>query len=215
MAVHGLGGHWEKTWTSKQGNLWLKDYLPAQLKGNGLNARVMSYGYNADTIFSSSVGNINTSASDLLQRLKQDRDTPAKADRPILFIAHSLGGIIVEQVNHSLFSIFRSMLKADGLKAIITANDQSNCYGDLLEHVEALAFFGVPHHGANLANWAYYVSCLWQYSWFGYLTNRNYVHALRARSKALTDISERFKHRMRSLRIRTFFEMQTTNGYLV
>ena len=45
VAIHGLDGHREKTWTAANDTLWLRDLLPADLP----NARVLSYGYDADT----------------------------------------------------------------------------------------------------------------------------------------------------------------------
>ncbi|KAF8529930.1 hypothetical protein BDD12DRAFT_767880, partial [Trichophaea hybrida] len=31
IAVHGLGGDWEKIWTDDDEALWLQDFLPSQL----------------------------------------------------------------------------------------------------------------------------------------------------------------------------------------
>ena len=44
MAVHGLNGHREKTWTVNNVN-WLCDLLPSEVP----NARIMSWGYDANT----------------------------------------------------------------------------------------------------------------------------------------------------------------------
>jgi len=44
IAIHGLDGDREKSWTS--GNvLWLRDLLPSEIP----NARILTYGYNANT----------------------------------------------------------------------------------------------------------------------------------------------------------------------
>ncbi|CCA73457.1 related to kinesin light chain [Serendipita indica DSM 11827] len=45
VAIHGLQGHREKTWTTDNGILWLQHLLPSDLP----NARILSYGYDADT----------------------------------------------------------------------------------------------------------------------------------------------------------------------
>lgn len=38
VAVHGLGGHFEKTWTDNNSQkLWLRDFLPSQLKDVGFD----------------------------------------------------------------------------------------------------------------------------------------------------------------------------------
>lgn len=45
VAVHGLDGHREETWTTEDGILWLCDLLPSDLP----NARILMYEYDADT----------------------------------------------------------------------------------------------------------------------------------------------------------------------
>lgn len=44
VAVHGLNGHREKTWTVDTVN-WLRDLLPSDVP----HARILSWGYNAST----------------------------------------------------------------------------------------------------------------------------------------------------------------------
>ncbi|GIJ91153.1 hypothetical protein Asppvi_010118, partial [Aspergillus pseudoviridinutans] len=95
--------------------------------------------------------------------------------------------------------------------AILNANERDD-YRDLRRRMRALAFFGVPHHGAILAT---YYDFLLQYTFLGYITNWNYIYALRAGSRALTDISEQFRPQIPSFQIRTFYETETTNGYAV
>ena len=94
VAVHGLGGDWEKTWTDDNGALWLRDFLPSQLPP----ARIMSYGYNSRTAFSKAVTDINDEAAMLLDRLVGERQSKGQKTRPIIFVSHSLGGIIVKKV---------------------------------------------------------------------------------------------------------------------
>jgi hypothetical protein len=45
MAVHGLNGHGETTWTTSNGVNWLRDLLPHDLS----NARIYSWGYHINT----------------------------------------------------------------------------------------------------------------------------------------------------------------------
>jgi hypothetical protein len=51
VAIHGLNGHREKTWTTSSGVNWLRDLLPRDLP----NARLLSWGYDANTQNSSRV----------------------------------------------------------------------------------------------------------------------------------------------------------------
>ncbi|OCK96149.1 uncharacterized protein K441DRAFT_657484 [Cenococcum geophilum 1.58] len=45
IAVHGLNGHRDETWTAGNGVNWLRDLLPQDLP----NARIMAWGYDANT----------------------------------------------------------------------------------------------------------------------------------------------------------------------
>jgi hypothetical protein len=94
VAVHGLGGDWEQTWTDPlTGKCWLRDFLPDQFP----NSRTMSYGYDSAFVLSNSVADIDASAMALNNRLDGERQSGA-AKTPLIFVAHSLGGIIVKRV---------------------------------------------------------------------------------------------------------------------
>ena len=94
IAVHGLGGDASDTWTADDGKLWLRDFLPENVP----YTRIMTYGYDSVVAFSRSVAEIEDYASDLLDRLDGERRTAQEKARPIVFIAHNLGGIIVKKV---------------------------------------------------------------------------------------------------------------------
>ena len=98
IAAHGLGGHWKDTLTAENGKIWLRDFLPLQLSEAKINARVMSYGYNAPTTFSKAVTPIDHEAEALLDRLDGNRELIKEKRRPIVFVSHSLGGLIVKKV---------------------------------------------------------------------------------------------------------------------
>jgi hypothetical protein len=112
VAVHGLGGDFYRTWAtsgSQRQILWLSQLLPKDLPG----ARIFSFGYESAPTFSRSVTGIRDSANGLLHHLKSIIEqvsenprayrtpiltNPQWPDQPIIFICHSLGGIIVKQV---------------------------------------------------------------------------------------------------------------------
>lgn len=94
VAIHGLGGGWEKTWTDKNTNQnWLRDFLPK----DSPELRIMSWGYDSAVLGSSSVGNMTTFAQALLADLKACRSKGLK-NRPLIFICHSLGGLVFKRV---------------------------------------------------------------------------------------------------------------------
>ena len=69
VAVHGLNGHPRKTWTSDNGHLWLKDFLPNELP----YARILSFGYDSQLTFSKSAATVADFALGLLDELDNAR----------------------------------------------------------------------------------------------------------------------------------------------
>jgi hypothetical protein len=94
VAVHGLAGHYKTSWED-DGKLWLKDpgFLPSQVP----NTRIMSFGYKSSVTVTGSVADIEDVAHNLLNRLNDAR-REEQAYRPVVFICHCLGGIVVKKV---------------------------------------------------------------------------------------------------------------------
>ncbi|CAG7853304.1 SubName: Full=Related to kinesin light chain {ECO:0000313/EMBL:CCA74635.1} [Serendipita indica DSM 11827] len=133
IAIHGLDGHREKTWMAENGTLWLRDLLPADLP----NVRVLAYGYDADTRSRECVSTqtIYQQADKFVKSLTRERSNAPR--RPIIFVAHSLGGIVLKQ-------------------AIILCHNQTlnstNKLRDILVSTHAVLFFGTPHSGVKGAD---------------------------------------------------------------
>ncbi|KAI9713377.1 MAG: hypothetical protein M1812_006655 [Candelaria pacifica] len=199
VAVHGLGGGWRKTWNDAESRKnWLRDYLPRQLESQGRQARVLSYGYNSGGILSKAVGNIDDVAQELLVRLQGRRSSSAEKSRPILFIAHSLGGVVVK-------------------KAMIIAHERSSKFGDLRDKVQAFVFLGVPHKGSDLAFWYKYVIEVSTNLQMGFAGNPNFVAHLQKNSENLANISTQSIERLQSptIDIRTFYESDKILNQLI
>ncbi|KAJ2997857.1 hypothetical protein NUW58_g514 [Xylaria curta] len=94
VAVHGLNGHREKTWTAANGVHWLRDLLPKDLPG----VRVLTWGYDVNTHSSGRVScqYLYDHALELVSDLTRKRKLTESVERPIIFVAHSLGGLVVK-----------------------------------------------------------------------------------------------------------------------
>ena len=60
--------------------------------------RIYSYGYDAAYALSTSVSDIGSAAASLLEYLNGERQNEPEKRRPIIFVAHSLGGIVAKKV---------------------------------------------------------------------------------------------------------------------
>ncbi|CCA69054.2 hypothetical protein PIIN_02913, partial [Serendipita indica DSM 11827] len=83
VAIHGLQGHRDKTWTSDNGVCWLRDLLPSDFP----NARILSYGYDADVHSRECVSTqtIGRHAQGLIDALSRKREDSPRA----LVISHN------------------------------------------------------------------------------------------------------------------------------
>ncbi|KEY73422.1 hypothetical protein S7711_06841 [Stachybotrys chartarum IBT 7711] len=127
VAVHGLGVNPKTTWihgVSKRN--WLEDLnmLPSRLP----DARIMSYCYDSQWIGDQAVrSSLEGVATKLLRSLGHERmECP---NRPIIFIGHCLGGLVMQQAYLSL------QLHPGDWSNISTSN------------VNGMVFLGTPHHG--------------------------------------------------------------------
>lgn len=193
VAVHGLQGDAFRTWEHSNGTLWLRDLLPEEIP----SARIMTFGYDSTIAFSNSVARIEDKALDLLNRLGAQRDERTDK-RPVVFICHSLGGIVVK-------------------KALILAHERSSdpIFKDVLMNTKAIAFLGVPHRGSDSAWWAHFAAYALKGASIGLTTNNALVADLRKDSSALSTISKQFIDRGRDLHIYTFYERLKLKGVLV
>ena len=96
--VHGLTGNRESTWTDKESGV----FWPAHLLKNDIpKTRIMTFGYDADVVHfwaMASQNSIGNHALKLVNSLAQIRERTETEDRPIIFVTHSLGGLVFEDV---------------------------------------------------------------------------------------------------------------------
>lgn len=123
IAIHGLNGDPYKTWTDRETQcLWLRDLLPDDVPG----ARIFTYGYPSHVLCSTSTAGVSDFAGTLLAHIESRR--VANEQRPIIFVAHSLGGIVCK-------------------RALIMAN-ANPIYEAIKANTVGILFFGTPHRGA-------------------------------------------------------------------
>lgn len=101
IAVHGLGprdkdvsAHAWDTWRSPagpEGRLWIRDDLPKHIPG----ARVFLFEYDATLAFDGYRLMFLRHANELLEKIRSSQD--GLEERSIVFLGHSLGGLLVEQ----------------------------------------------------------------------------------------------------------------------
>lgn len=197
VAVHGLQGDPYKTWEHDNGSIWLRDFLPADIP----LARIMTFGYESTVAFSKSVAKLEDKSLELLNRLSAERGEAGMSiggRRPIVFICHNLGGVLVK-------------------KALILAHERSSdlYYKDIVDNTRAIIFLGVPHNGIDSAWWANFVGKALRGASIGTSTNTALVADLRRGSNTLINISKQFVDRGKDLKIYTFYETQRLAGIVV
>ncbi|KAL8294204.1 hypothetical protein RB597_008036 [Gaeumannomyces tritici] len=131
--VHGLTGDRESTWTAKgHDEPWSKTLLPLYLK-----ARILTYGYDAYLIWKSiaSSNRLIDHATNLLHDLAGERAGDTEP-RPLIFIAHSLGGLVCK------WAMLRSR------------NNPNPHLRQIFDCTKGIVFMGTPHRGDWMADWA-------------------------------------------------------------
>jgi predicted alpha/beta hydrolase family esterase len=114
----------------------------------------------------------------------------------LVFVAHSLGGIVVK-------------------KALILAHEQEDQYGSLLQQIAGVVFMGTPHRGANIADSMSYLASGLHLAQFGAGTNRELLACLKKDSTVLAEITQRFAACCQDMKIVSFYETRRYSGKLV
>ncbi|GAB7336811.1 hypothetical protein MBLNU13_g11322t2 [Cladosporium sp. NU13] len=94
VAVTGLGGHALGSFRSADGiSVWLRDFAPDDIP----RARFITYGYDTSVIGSNSNQGIHELAHTLLDGLATFRRHTQTQQRPLVFVCHSLGGVVLKE----------------------------------------------------------------------------------------------------------------------
>jgi pimeloyl-ACP methyl ester carboxylesterase len=131
--VHGIGGHYERTWRPARRP---GDYWPAWLGQDMQNIGVWSLEYEAP-VWGPAMSLLDQADNVIAQALKPN----GIGKRPIIFITHSLGGLVVKQILRRASDTRRKDAKAEAI----------------FEQTRGIVFLATPHVGSGLANW---IKCL-------------------------------------------------------
>ena len=133
--VHGLTGHRESAWTTDgQSAPWPKKRLPSDLE----DTRVLTYGYDTYVVrkgvaaSTRLVGHAINLHSDLIS----DRTRYGASSRPLVFVAHSLGGLVYKKA------------------ILLSRNNPEPHLRSIFDYIKGVLFIGNPHSGSWLAYWA-------------------------------------------------------------
>ncbi|KAI1167164.1 Alpha/Beta hydrolase protein [Nemania serpens] len=200
--VHGLFGNRRTTWT-EHGVLWPLKLLPGDLP----KARILTFGYDADVTKLNleneiTRGTIETHAADLCERLVGLRAKTDSSDRPLVFIAHSLGGLVCAQA-----MVKGSVGDSAGNSFIIASNTRG------------MVFLGTPFHGSPVAPWAKIISTMLSAI---HETDTRKIKDLDQKSDKLKILAESFamtlNQRIRDnkeIRVSFFHETKSLHGSLI
>ncbi|KAL9610453.1 MAG: hypothetical protein Q9167_004851 [Letrouitia subvulpina] len=196
--IHGLTGNAYDTWLHKE----TKIHWPSELLGQDISdSRILSFGYDANVVGIWGWGpdvnsRLSNHAENLVGKLVRERERSDTENRKILFVAHSFGGLVVEQ-------------------ALIHSKNSAEKYVNQIERFTAgIIFLGVPHCGSDLEAWATIgrrmVSVLTQ-------TNKEIVKVLNPNSEMLHIVENNFHHIVRQrkddpIKMTSFYEELPVRG---
>ncbi|KAL9103258.1 MAG: hypothetical protein Q9163_001680 [Psora crenata] len=198
--VHGLNGHPAKTWTAeKSGIFWPSQLLPPVLSEE--RARILVYGYDANvTSFTDGVSSdkIHNHAEHLIAELAANRRIRKATERPIIFVVHSLGGLVVK----------RALIYSGDIRGNHTEHLRS-----IFVSTYGILFLGTPHKGSDVAKWGSLLESICR----GVMpsgvvdSNPHLVNALKKENETLQVIDRQFIQLISRFHIYFFHEGKKTN----
>lgn len=189
--IHGLTGNRDSTWTvSRQSTPWPTILLPPKLP----RARLLTWGYDAYFVQASvaSRNRLTDHAMNLLIDLTNHRASCDASGRPLIFVAHSLGGLVCKEA------------------ILLSRNNPEAHLCNVFKHTAGIMFMGTPHRGSWMADWMKIPA-----SGLGVLksTNKSLLQVLETDDQLLESIQVKFwsmvreqRESGRRLEITCFFE---------
>ncbi|GAB1211701.1 hypothetical protein ATERTT37_000825 [Aspergillus terreus] len=198
--VHGLNGHPYNTWATTDPDVfWPVDLLPEVLARVGV--RIITYGYNANvSSFSDSVSSdhIHNHAETLASSLAANRSLKNCSDRPIIFVCHSLGGLVVK----------RALTYSKNIQ-----NERTEHIRSIWVSTYGILFLGTPHLGSDMAKWGVLLQniCSAVIPKKVMDSSSNLISALKTNNETLQNINSLFAEDMGRYHIYFFHETLKTD----
>ncbi|KAI5837202.1 hypothetical protein DFP73DRAFT_589209 [Morchella snyderi] len=205
IAIHGLGADAFETWTSSddEKTMWIRDILPGYIQEEVIDRddsdiRVLTFGYDSSIFVHPALAQtkrMTNFADKLLVALKDDglRRSDDGKIRPIIFLCHSLGGLVVKQ-------------------AIIKARSNP-AYENIFKSIKAIYFFSTPHDGADVKAWAEVLGRL--SNSLGMANTSSAAKALGTWSSELIDLTQNFVHPGKDISMISYYEGRAEPGGVV
>ncbi|KAL4736259.1 hypothetical protein BDV11DRAFT_173082 [Aspergillus similis] len=186
IAIAGLDGHAYGSWQGRGnlGRMWLRDFLSKDLP----QCRTMIYGYNSK-LSSHGIDTILDYGRELMEEIKQVRNTKELQQRPIFFIAHSFGGIILA---HCL------------VRAIQTMDNDHPAITSLHRATYGMILFAIPHKGLVIDDIQQMLAISGNYS------REHLLQQISHQSDVLAQQLADFKNLIRDRKVISFYETGQT-----
>ena len=174
---------------------WLRDLLPQVFP----QARILTWGYDVQLkhmLTSTSKDSIFQHAGILLSDLALLRTSSVDKQKKLIFIAHSLGGIVVKD-------------------ALSRSRNETTWIDEILPATIGVIFLGTPHYGSKKASLAKQVMKLVKI--FYQDTNTKVIRALEEKSDVLVRVTRGFGQVLSAgkIKVHSFQEADKTNGVMI
>ena len=94
IAITGLAGHAFGSWSTGNQRMWLRDFLHHDIP----QARILLYGYDSHIVNSQSRSILADFSSNFIAKFNSMRSRSHSENRPVIFIGHSLGCLMIKEV---------------------------------------------------------------------------------------------------------------------
>ena len=168
---------------------------------NDERARILVYGYDADVAsFTDGVSTdkIHNHAEHLVAELVANRRIRKASERPIIFVAHSLGGLVVK----------RALIYSSEIRGVHTEHLRS-----VYVSTFGILFLGTPHKGSDVAQWGSRLEWICNVALPSKVVNSQpqLVDALKKNNETLQVIDRQFVQIMNRFHVYFFHEGKPTN----